>query len=110
MTECQNGSNVRSTDLHLPKMLRRARMAGLVKLRCSAGHFAEWPHWAGNVATYAKVLFILRHARMLLKGSKRHKLSCVIRNLVLRGHRGGTRRDRALGFGSKSGLRPEGTA
>ena len=44
-----NGQFVRSADLHPPKMLHDARMAGLVKLRRSTGHLGERQQWAGRV-------------------------------------------------------------
>lgn len=39
-----------AADLHPPRMLHDARMAGLVKLRCSAGNLGERPLWADRVA------------------------------------------------------------
>ena len=49
----------RSADLHPPEMLHDARMASLVKLRCSADDLGVRPLWAGQVDTAATFVAVV---------------------------------------------------
>ena len=49
-----NGSKVRHIDDEASKLLRDARMAGLVQLRRGIGHIGEWQLKAASVVRYER--------------------------------------------------------
>ncbi|WP_144055550.1 hypothetical protein [Octadecabacter antarcticus] len=55
-----NGSKVRHIDDEASKLLRDARMAGLVQLRRGIGHIGEWQLWADSNNTTRRCRCFLR--------------------------------------------------